>query len=610
MPEIESIISVILDGEPPPGSSLPSLSGCRASCELIDSALRPFSRAARNPIRIERLADLKGIVPKTGTVVIYLVGHGWTNDRGQLTVSVRDENCSALLDGSELIEVLNRCIDSDSRVILLVDTCAAAALSSDLKFLACRDVTAVFASERDEHAWNLLPDGTTRFAFEVSQALAVFGRRRQAFDIVELSTTVKKKIEQNCIGYHQTVTYRVKGDEISLSSLSRERLAQRPFKTYQRLRNRLIVIGGSIVAAAFGGAIYWHNHVFVTVVLGELSRIADAPAINVYRADPDQNRLVLVKRVPAGGERSIRLFLPADNLLIAVDATYKDGKVREIRFHTKFQAGLTTNKRRLVVLPSADEITLRPSMAYVSADFWLKGNPPTEQPALEPFWIDVAPPTIEEYLPFIYDTYKSHTIEAYESVLIWQLMDKADLSDDDFRLSESPLGLVKKVKGNDSLFAYPTCPAPMTEREARLYVASVNKKLPSRDQWELAVRGIDGRTYPWGNRLDEARVNAGLPRPKGWERRARLRPVDEHPEAVSPFGLIDTVGNAGDWVDEPSSRLERHSVLGAGFMGGVFQFNAQDCTAYSFTRLPTTVAESLAPGGFWMITCRGVIPAK
>src|SRR4029078_10645428 len=91
----------------------------------------------------------------------------------------------------------------------------------------------------------------------------------------------------------------------------------------------------------------------------------------------------------------------------------------------------------------------------------------------------------------------------------------------------------------------PRCPAPMTRHEAEIYCASRSMRLPTDLEWELAVRGVDGRVYPWGNLFDPSRANvpglpaAGAPPPA-------LKPVDAYADQLSPFGLMDTVGNAGD----------------------------------------------------------------
>ena len=88
-----------------------------------------------------------------------------------------------------------------------------------------------------------------------------------------------------------------------------------------------------------------------------------------------------------------------------------------------------------------------------------------------------------------------------------------------------------------------TCPAAMTRFEAGLYCSSQNKRLPTDVDGSLQ-RGVDGRVYPWGNQFDDRRANVpGLPQ-KG-KPPPTLKPVDAYPGEVDPFGLVDTVGNAG-----------------------------------------------------------------
>jgi formylglycine-generating enzyme required for sulfatase activity len=92
-----------------------------------------------------------------------------------------------------------------------------------------------------------------------------------------------------------------------------------------------------------------------------------------------------------------------------------------------------------------------------------------------------------------------------------------------------------------------------------------------------------GRIYPWGNEFDEHRANVpGLPQ-KGDP--PSLKPVDAHLDSPSPYGLIDTVGNAGDWVTNESGSYERV------YMGATYQYNPEDATA--FRMLPITDSDYL-----------------
>lgn len=78
--------------------------------------------------------------------------------------------------------------------------------------------------------------------------------------------------------------------------------------------------------------------------------------------------------------------------------------------------------------------------------------------------------------------------------------------------------------------------------DAWAYASWRGYRLPSRKEWEKAVRGNDGRLYPWGDEPKKSMANTS-------DSGIATAYVSANSAGISPHGLINGVGNVWEWTD-------------------------------------------------------------
>lgn len=642
---VDQLVFLHLAGELPPQQALPVLPQAQKVYHSVTSAFSAYLSADAAATCCEDLAALP-ICAGPGWTILYLYGHAWPSGEGYET-SVVEGGLSSVIDGETLLDKLAK-VTNPASTILIIDTCHAARLLP-LAGASHSFRLVVVASGPDESAIALPIDRTTRLATALHRALRI--RRGPLVDLLLAVTAVRSFLMRDGVVLGQSVDYALHGPSVWLS-----RSQHRPPRL--RYRTTRLVVGSlaacfSVAGVALTWAVWFYSqHALVEVGLNDLPNLLRGGHVVVYRQEPERNAAVEVRRVRIDGGR-LRLWVPAGNMVLQVEGDFRDGATRKMAFPLLLPATVRLRQKLVTLtLPPAAAVARHPDMAYIPVrELRIVGAPappPTPDvnlndpnlacapeveaqvvmPGIEPsatlcatpraselaslsrsYWIDLAPPTVDEYVALATAMVGAERITR-DQVLLFAFDDRltappGPLIDLTRLVAEAVRRLETATLPNPAgqsspifpAFALPcaSCPAPMGGAEAQNYCAVRGARLPSFDEWLLATGGVDARIYPWGNRFDPALAHVpGLPTEVG--RPNTLLPVHSSGTGVSPFGLIDTVGNAGDWLDDPD---EMPRI----YVGGTYHGNPEDATVRS------QLSNSTPDEQRYEVTARCVVPA-
>ena len=101
--------------------------------------------------------------------------------------------------------------------------------------------------------------------------------------------------------------------------------------------------------------------------------------------------------------------------------------------------------------------------------------------------------------------------------------------------------------------------AGMDWEHAQQFCEWMGRRLPTEAEYEKAIRGTDGRAYPWGNEKPipcelvgcREQIEELYPGAAEGDRSIESLPIGLHPKGASPYGLedIDALSWVADWYD-------------------------------------------------------------
>ncbi len=291
---------------------------------------------------------------------------------------------------------------------------------------------------------------------------------------------------------------------------------------------------------------------------GQLSLVTDPPdaEVMIYRYRKRDRRLVPAYQGSVGNTPIRRAPIRRGSYLLLLRA---QGRA-EVRYpvhigREEHWDGVTPGgtEARSIQLP---EHTPAGSVLVPGGWFWSGGDPgadgalPRRRIWVDGFWMQRRCVTHQEWIAFL--THLTRTGGPVDACLPRRRQEAGPgepmyartLNGWMLPLGDEAVGPEHPVTGIDWLAA---------ERYAGWRSAEEGRtwRLPSELEWEKAARGVDGRTFPWGEFLDPGwcvmrESHEGKPGPA---------PAGQTPSDASPYGVRDLAGNVAEWCSDPFSAL-------------------------------------------------------
>lgn len=293
--------------------------------------------------------------------------------------------------------------------------------------------------------------------------------------------------------------------------------------------------------------------------LGALTLVTRPPGaeVTLYRYDPWRRRLRPRQVRRLGRTPLIRVPLESGSYLLSIEAPGCVA-VRYPIFIPRLghwdgcRPGSTTPTP--IVLPALGE--LNRDDIYVPAGYFRAGGDPQAEGALaatrywvDPFVIKRFPVTNADYLAFLNDLVARGMEDEALRCAPRERAAAAETRSGPMIYGRDADGRFCLQPDADGDLWLPEWPVVMVDWFAAMSYAQwlgPRWRLPTELEREKATRGVDGRTFPWGNAFDPSwcctdASHGGYKTPS---------PVDGFPVDESPFGMRGAAGNVMDWCIE------------------------------------------------------------